>query len=436
MTYIVGHPIKYPADFYGRQSEISRFFEIVGGTQAQSVSVIGMRRSGKTSFLQYISNNQTMRNYLRQPENVTMIYLDVSRCKTPADFYYRLLQRLRYALGDINTGFLWRQSPPASTTMYDVEAYLCQFPYQRIILLLDEFDHIRTDTFSPEFLTELRAMTSVMDYDLACVTASHRDLFYLGTQVGLPPTSPFYNIFYPSPIFLSGLDKPVLKDLICNPAANEGITFTDEEVEEIIKLAGSLPFFVQATAVQILARKKENQSLNWEQLSWRLAADLSPYFEQWWRSLPLTDREVLQTIVKSGTVQSVQSLNYPKHILSETVRLLISYGLLAFEEDSVVINGSIFSNWIEQYAALVEEKITSSLKKESVVNLTSLRQAIIESFNLDELRALCFDLKLDYESLPGEGKFAKAQSLIEYYRNRRQLEKLITAVRNERGAII
>ena len=50
MSYIVGHPIKHPADFYGRHEEVARLFEIIGGRQAQSVSVLGLRRVGKTSF--------------------------------------------------------------------------------------------------------------------------------------------------------------------------------------------------------------------------------------------------------------------------------------------------------------------------------------------------------------------------------------------------
>lgn len=433
MTYIVGHPIKYPADFYGRQAEVARFFEIIGGTQAQSVTVLGVRRAGKTSFLQYISNAQTVRNHLPHPENITMIYLDISTCKTPADFYYRLLLRLRYALGEIDTTVLWQPSPPTATNMYDVEAYLCQFPNQRIILLLDEFDHIRTDTFTPEFLIELRAMTSVMEYDLAFVTASYRDLFYLGSQVGLPPTSPFYNIFYPSPIHLAGLETAVLEELIRKPAVEEGLPFTNDEVGQILHLAGTFPFFVQATAVQVLARKKEKQPIQFTQIAQQLTMELSPYFEQWWRHFEIQDRDILKAVLHKTPLTE---LSHPKHLLDETLRILHLYGLIVAENTGWQMNGRLFQNWVSRFAAIVDAKMAKEQKKETAVNPTTLRQTIIDSFNLDELHALCFDLKLDYESLPGDGKFAKAQSLVEYFRNRHRLDQLITAVRNERGAII
>lgn len=434
MTYIVGHPIKHASDFYGRSQESARFFEIIGGTQAQSVSVLGMRRAGKTSFLQHIAQKATQRQYLRQPENITMIYLDISTCKSPAEFYYRLLQRLRYALGDIDTNFLWRQSNPEATNMYDVEAFLCQFPEQRIILLLDEFDHIRADTFTPEFLTELRAMAVVMDYDLAYVTASHRDLFYLGSQVGLPPTSPFYNIFYPSPIHLAGLETAVLADLIRNPAQHEGVMFTDDDVAQIINCAGTLPFFVQATAAKMLTCKKRNDSYQCEQTSWQLATDFSPYFEQWWRHFAPIDRDIMRAVLRE---KSSADLPHPAHLVQETWRILHLYGLLCDENGGWQVNGRIFANWIQQYSTLVEQKMEFMERHRDVtVAPPNLRQILTQSFNLDELRAFCFDLNVDFENLPGDGKFAKVQSLIEYFHNRRRLNVLITAVRQERGTVI
>ena len=434
MAYIIGHPIKYAADFYGRSQEIARFFEIIGGTQAQSVSVLGVRRAGKTSFLQHVAQAEIQRNYLRHPDKVTMIYLDISTCKTPSEFYYRLLQRLRHALGNIDTAVLWQQSAPEATNMYDVEAFLCQFPEQRIILLLDEFDHIRHDTFTPEFLTELRAMAVVMEYDLAYVTASHRDLFYLGSHVGLPPTSPFYNIFYPSPIYLAGLDTAVLPDLIRQPAQSEGVTFVDEIVAQIIACAGSLPFFIQATAAQFLADAKSNKTRSISKTSWQLASDLSPYFEQWWRYFAPLDRDLLHAVVCSTPMDN---LTYPPHQIQETRRVLQSYGLLCEVDGEWQVNGRIFANWIQQYATLVEQKIElMERNRETAVAPPNLRQILTQSFNLDELRALCFDLKVDFESLPGDGKAAKAQSLIEHFQNRRRLHVLVTAVRQERGAVI
>jgi len=65
-----------------------------------------------------------------------------------------------------------------------------------------------------------------------------------------------------------------------------------------------------------------------------------------------------------------------------------------------------------------------------------LRKALCDLFNLEELRTLCFDLRVDYDSLPGEGKAAKARELVAYMQRREELERLVAAVRRERGDIV
>ncbi len=431
MSYIVGHPIKHPADFYGRHEQVTRFYEIIGGRQAQSVSILGVRRAGKTSFLQYIAHPSTMAQYLSDPDEYSMIYIDLSSCKSPADFYYRLLQRLKVALGKGKTGYLWKESPLGQTKLYDIEAYLCQFPGQRIVLLLDEFDHLRTEAFTHDFLTELRAMTGVLDYDLACVTASYWDLYTLGTRLGLPPTSPFYNIFYPTPIYMSALELTEAMALIDIPAAKGGVTFSEDDVMAIQELAGSMPFFVQATAAKWFQRIRAGGLPDAELIRQQLAADLAPYFDQWWHSFTTSERAVLLTV--SGE-RPLTDLNYPSIELDAIVRRLHGYGLLYRADAAVCINGRIFQTWLRQYAR--QEPAQPALPTPSGAELARIRHALVDSFDLDELRTLCFDLGMDFESLPGQSKPAKAREMVNYWRNRRDLEKLTEAIRVERGDIV
>jgi hypothetical protein len=46
------------------------------------------------------------------------------------------------------------------------------------------------------------------------------------------------------------------------------------------------------------------------------------------------------------------------------------------------------------------------------MNLPSLRDLLAQHFSLEELRALCLDLDVEYENLPGETRLAKAQALV------------------------
>ncbi|MCP4418992.1 MAG: AAA family ATPase, partial [Chloroflexi bacterium] len=426
------HPIKHPADFYGRHEQVTRFFEIIGGTQAQSVSVLGVRRAGKTSFLQFVAHPTIISRYLPNADNCLMVYIDVSSCKSPSDFYYRLLQRLKVSLGKVKTNFLWKESPLGQTNLYDIESFLCQFPQQRIVLLLDEFDHLQTGAFTHDFLTELRAMTSVLEYDLACVTASYWDLYTLGTRLGLPPTSPFYNIFYPTPIYMSALELAEATLLIDTPAAKGGVVFSEDEVQEIQKLAGSLPFFVQATAAKWFRLKRADNMPDPELARVQLATDLAPYFDQWWHNFNSREREVLLAI---GNKRPLTGINQTQLEQDQIIRRLQGYGLLYQSESGVNINGRIFQTWIRQYAQL-KTAVPINIPPPSGAELARIRHTLVNSFDLDEMRTLCFDLGMDFESLPGQSKPAKAREMVNYWRNRQDISKLTEAIRIERGDIV
>lgn len=64
--------------------------------------------------------------------------------------------------------------------------------------------------------------------------------------------------------------------------------------------------------------------------------------------------------------------------------------------------------------------------------LRDLRRQMTALFNLEELRALAFDLSVDWDVLPGEGKDTKVQSLIMHQARRGRLADLVTLLREER----
>ncbi len=57
--------------------------------------------------------------------------------------------------------------------------------------------------------------------------------------------------------------------------------------------------------------------------------------------------------------------------------------------------------------------------------LTRLRQILDTRFDLEELRTLCSDLGVDYDSLPGEGKAAKARELVNYLERHDRISDLV-----------
>ena len=58
--------------------------------------------------------------------------------------------------------------------------------------------------------------------------------------------------------------------------------------------------------------------------------------------------------------------------------------------------------------------------------LSRLRQTLTGRFDVGELRTLCFDLGVDYDDLPGQGKASKARELIRYLERRGRIPDLVT----------
>jgi len=59
------------------------------------------------------------------------------------------------------------------------------------------------------------------------------------------------------------------------------------------------------------------------------------------------------------------------------------------------------------------------------MDLIKLRESLTACFDKEELRTLCFDLRVDYEILPGEGKEAKARELVAYFERRGRIPELV-----------
>ncbi len=345
MPYIVGHPVQNPSDFYGREQQVSRLFKVIGGPQAQSIPIIGLNRAGKTSFFQYIAHPTVMVRYLRHPEKVAMIYIDMVTCKTPAHFYFKLRAQLRKNISQVNTGFLWKNSHPDQMNIHDVEACLCHYQNQRIILLLDGFDQINMEAFGRHFLTELQAMTSVLDYDLICVVAAEVDLLLFGNRIGLPLGSPFYNIFFPVPIYLGELDTAVIDSLICQPAIQAGNPFSAAELHQIKQLAGTLPFLAQTVAARWLYLKQQLADVDTDVLLNQLVAELEPTFARWLASFDQCQQQILSQLAQH---KPLSQLPFSEFTLIEAEKKLGSLGLLVNNGRQTIVNGKLLGTWLNQ----------------------------------------------------------------------------------------
>ncbi|MBK8901383.1 MAG: hypothetical protein IPM53_09385 [Anaerolineaceae bacterium] len=69
------------------------------------------------------------------------------------------------------------------------------------------------------------------------------------------------------------------------------------------------------------------------------------------------------------------------------------------------------------------------------LNQRKLRQALVDSFNESELQTLCFDLKIDYETLPPGSKLDKVRELIALCLRDNRINELISLCENARPRV-
>jgi len=66
---------------------------------------------------------------------------------------------------------------------------------------------------------------------------------------------------------------------------------------------------------------------------------------------------------------------------------------------------------------------------------TQIFEILIKHFNEEELKTLCFYLKLDFDELPGDNLSGKARELIKYYSRRENLHILVKKINQIRPDI-
>ena len=65
-------------------------------------------------------------------------------------------------------------------------------------------------------------------------------------------------------------------------------------------------------------------------------------------------------------------------------------------------------------------------------DLVTLHTVLTQSFDLEELRTLCFELGVAYDDLRREGRTAKARELLKLCQRKEQLDRLVVRVRQAR----
>jgi hypothetical protein len=144
---------------------------------------------------------------------------------------------------------------------------------------------------------------------------------------------------------MSGLREEEAEELVRSPAERARHPLDNEDVAEIHAIAGTLPFFLQATAAHWFRQKQRYGGVDPEVALGELVKELSPFFSQWWRQFNEVGRELLIRIARQ---QPLGQLPFSTTEINGTRRRLKSYGVLEEKSGSLVLNGLLFETWLRE----------------------------------------------------------------------------------------
>lgn len=243
-TYI--RPISEPQRFVGRRDETREIFSLLGAADFGSCSIVGARRSGKTSLLNFISHPDTIRQHGLDPETCLFIHLDLSTftsSSTPAQFYEYMLKHIATR---VQSDGLAEQIKDAvsqeSISSFDLDELFDTVDSLglRIVALLDEFQNVGNNSnYGLDFLYGLRSLAT--HHGLALVTSTRGDLVSLARSEQMR-SSPWFNIF--TNIVLRPFSQADIEEMLEKYLPGTGVTFSQTEVSHVLALTGTLPFLV------------------------------------------------------------------------------------------------------------------------------------------------------------------------------------------------
>ncbi|MCS7079473.1 MAG: protein kinase [Chloracidobacterium sp.] len=284
--------IRDPAQFYGRRREVARIFSRLGAGRPQSIAVVGDRRIGKSSLLNYLCAPSVRERYLSRPEEYVFVFFD-------------LQQRRRITLDDFLDAWLVEIErsaalPPSGKCGFDgIHAALdtLRATHRKLIAVFDEFDILTSNrAFSADFFAFLRALAN--NYEVAYVTSSGRDLQELchAEQIA---DSPFFNIF--TNIYLRAFPDDEATELIVQPSEAAGIPLAPY-ADEIRRLSGNFPFYLQIACSIYFEQLQESGRLDLAAVEEAFDDEVRGHFRYLWEHFSADERAVCQALASGQPI--------------------------------------------------------------------------------------------------------------------------------------
>ena len=449
--FTYGNPITGPERFIGRRREVEQVHSRLLNAEFESSSVVGERRIGKTSLLKYLSHPRVTAAAGFAGEAYVFVYIDLQildPTKTPTDFWRRVLRAIRRQVGNDELRS-WideiRREPAIDAFLLDDAFGLVDDLNLHIVLLLDEFERVTQNAaFDLDFFSGLRSMA--IHHNLALITSSHRELVEL-THSKAVQDSPFFNIF--ANINLRPFSEEESKALIARYMSGNDLQFHPSDVDYVLWIAGPHPYFIQMACSLLYDAYQDHPDKNETQarrhaLEREFREEAAPVFSDYWHHSPHEQRTLLAVLSRRErrreeagyTLQELEALysGAESALVALQKRGLV---LVQDRETRYKLLSPALSTWIAgEISRSSQETPTeppiSGREREPYTQLVSLRRILVRQFDTNELGTLCFDMNIDWEGLPGDGKGAKVRELLAFLERRGRIDELVNTIRELR----
>ncbi len=197
--FTYGNPISDPRRFFGRVREVEQIFGRLRNEEFESSSVVGDRRIGKTSLLNYLADPSIRAAHGLEPGRYNFFYVDlqmVDEGMGPEQLWRRLLVLMRrQCTAEGIADVLAALERSERLTTFDLDELFQEVDDAglHIVFLLDEFERVTENVnFGPDFYYGLRSL--MIRHKIALVTSSRLELIELCHSEAVK-SSPFFNIF-------------------------------------------------------------------------------------------------------------------------------------------------------------------------------------------------------------------------------------------------
>ncbi len=357
--FTYGDPISDPARFFGRSREVDQVFSRLCNAEFESSSLVGDRRIGKTSILNFIAHPSVRHRYNLGGPDYIFVYVDlqmVDGATTPTRLWQRLLKQLERQCQDETTKEIVRSSAKAEPLdAFALDELFEEIDHrnQHVVLLLDEFEQVTANkNFGPEFFYALRSLA--IHHKLALVTSSRRELIDLCHSETVR-SSPFFNIF--ANISVSLLAPEDVQRLISDSLSGSDVVFSADEVNLLLDMAGPHPYFLQAACSFMFdahSRKLPPDATK-EFVQKAFRAEAASHLSDYWHNSDDNEKTALTAIALLERKGKGGGRSFNIHDLEEvcsrseqTIARLEKRGLVVSRESRHALFSSSLGEWIVQ----------------------------------------------------------------------------------------